>query len=164
MGRYELKPADGSRSNRKRLGRGVGTGTGKTAGKGMKGQRSRSGHKNRPWFEGGQMPLQRRVPKRGFTNIFKKHYQAVNLKNLEGLSVSEIDQVGLAEAGLVRSARRPVKILGEGELTKKINVTADAFSSGARESIEAAGGSCVVQRAVKSGKAKTETSEPGAEV
>ncbi|MFC1544040.1 50S ribosomal protein L15 [Gemmatimonadota bacterium] len=161
MGRYEIKPADGSRSNRKRLGRGPGSGRGKTAGKGHKGQKARSGHKNRPWFEGGQMPLQRRVPKRGFTNPFHKVFQVVNLKDLEKVKGGEIDRAALREVGLIRSVGKPVKILGEGSIERKVTVRVDAFSEAARRAIEAAGGSCVEERAVTETKT-TETTETGA--
>ena len=164
MGRYEIKPADGSRSNRKRIGRGVGSGLGKTAGKGMKGQKSRSGYSRRPWFEGGQMPLQRRIPKRGFTNIFKVSYQVVNLGDLEKLKADEVDQVSLAEAGLVRTPRKPVKILGEGELTRKVTVKADAFSNSARQAIESAGGTCVVEKVRQTGSKEDVAAETGDEL
>jgi large subunit ribosomal protein L15 len=146
MGRYKIKPAEGSRTPVKRLGRGPGSGLGKTAGKGHKGQKARSGHKNRAWFEGGQMPLQRRVPKRGFKNPFRKAYQVVNLGDLQKLEVDTVDQHLLAEAGLVRSADQPVKVLGGGEISRKVAVTADAFSESARQAIEAAGGNCMVGR------------------
>jgi large subunit ribosomal protein L15 len=144
MGRYEIKPAGKSRQPRKRLGRGPGSGLGKTAGKGHKGQRARSGFKSKPGFEGGQMPLQRRVPKRGFKNPFRRSYQVVNLSDLQKLELESIDQRVLADAGLVRSAQQPVKILGGGEVARRIQVTADAFSESARRAIEAAGGSCSV--------------------
>lgn len=163
MGRYEIRPADGSRSNRKRVGRGVGSGRGKTAGKGSKGQKSRSGYTKRPWFEGGQMPLQRRVPKRGFKNIFKKRYQVVNLKDLDRLTAGEVDAAVLREAGLIRTARKPVKILGDGELSRKISVRADAFSASARRSIEAAGGVCMVVGAPGAGATGSGPAEAGVE-
>ena len=149
MGRYEIKPADGSRQSRKRIGRGPGSGTGKTAGKGTKGQKSRSGHSQRAWFEGGQMPLQRRVPKRGFTNIFKVSYQVVNLSDLERIKGDEVDKKILKETRLIRSVNKPVKLLGNGTIQKKYNVTVDAFSVSAREAIEAAGGTCVVMEVPK---------------
>jgi len=143
MGRYEIKPADGSRQPRKRIGRGPGSGTGKTAGKGHKGQKARSGYSQRAWFEGGQMPLQRRVPKRGFTNIFKVTYQVVNLSDLERINSDEVDKKILKKTRLIRSVNKPVKLLGDGTIQKKYKVTVDAFSVSAREAIEAAGGTCI---------------------
>jgi large subunit ribosomal protein L15 len=137
---HELSPAKGSKHSRKRVGRGPGSGLGKTAGKGEKGQKSRSGHSLRVGFEGGQMPLVRRVPKRGFTNIWKVEYAVVNLSQLAELEGDITPQV-LVERGLVRSGRK-VKVLGDGELAKPLRVTADKFSKSARAKIEAAGGSC----------------------
>ena len=139
---HDLSPAAGSRQNRKRIGRGPGSGLGKTAGKGHKGQRSRSGFSRRRGFEGGQMPLLRRVPKRGFTNIFRTEYEIVNVARLADLK-GEVTPELLAEKGLVR-AGRPVKILGQGDLKKKLKVSAHKFSASARAKIEAAGGSCEV--------------------
>jgi large subunit ribosomal protein L15 len=152
MGRYEIRPAEESRQPRKRLGRGPGSGLGKTAGKGHKGQKARSGYKSKPGFEGGQMPLQRRVPKRGFKNPFRRSFQVVNLADLQKLEAAAVDQSALAAAGLVRSARQPVKILGGGEISRRIKVTADAFSENARRAIEAAGGSCSVGRPAGTGE------------
>jgi len=146
MGRYVIKPAEGSRRSGKRIGRGIGSGYGKTAGKGTKGQKSRSGHKHRAWFEGGQMPLQRRIPKRGFRNIFRIPYQVVNLKDLMRVKGGVIDKEALAEAGLIRSAKKPVKLLGGGEVQKKLKVTVDAITASARRAIEDAGGSCTILR------------------
>jgi large subunit ribosomal protein L15 len=137
---HELSPAKGSKHSRKRVGRGPGSGLGKTAGKGEKGQKSRSGHSLRVGFEGGQMPLIRRVPKRGFTNIWKVEYAVVNLSQLAELEGDVTPQV-LVERGLVRSGKK-VKVLGDGELAKPLRVTADKFSKSARAKIEAAGGSC----------------------
>jgi len=137
---HELSPAPGSRKSRKRVGRGPGSGLGKTAGRGHKGQKSRSGHSQRPGFEGGQMPLVRRVPKRGFTNIFRTEYAVVNLSTLADLE-GTIDPQVLREKGLVRKGR-PVKILGSGELSKALVVRAHNFSATARAKIEAAGGTC----------------------
>ena len=137
---HELSPAKGSRKARKRLGRGPGSGTGKTAGRGHKGQKSRSGYSRRLGFEGGQMPLVRRVPKRGFTNIFRKEVAIVNLRDLSGFE-GEVTPVALVEKGLVRRGL-PVKILGDGEVSTALRVTAHRFSRSAREKIEAAGGSC----------------------
>jgi large subunit ribosomal protein L15 len=140
-----LKYAPGSKKKKKRIGRGEGSGHGGTATKGMNGQLSRSGAKKKSWFEGGQMPLQRRVPKFGFTNIFKKEYQVVNLENLQNLSEKFTDQVLNAEAlkkyGLVSSSKKPIKILGNGEIKVKVQIEANAYSKSALEKIEAAGGS-----------------------
>jgi len=140
-----LKYAPGSVRKRKRVGRGPGSGHGKTACRGHKGQRSRSGSKIRPWFEGGQMPLQRRIPKRGFTNIFKKEYQVINLKDLEGLKkIKAVTPEILFEKGLVSNKNQPVKVLGVGEVKSALDVTAHAFSAGAKEKIEKAGGKVIV--------------------
>jgi len=121
----------------------MGSGLGKTAGRGQKGQKSRSGGKVNPHFEGGQMPLQRRLPKRGFTNINRVEYQVVNLRDLEALDGS-VTVEGLKASGLIGNLRHPVKILGTGELTKALSVEAHAFSKSAKEKIEAAGGSVTV--------------------
>ncbi len=139
---HDLSPAPGSKRDRKRIGRGPGSGNGKTAGRGHKGQRSRSGFSQRFGFEGGQMPLVRRVPKRGFTNIFRVEYAVVNLSRLEGFD-GDVTPETLAEKGMVRKGR-PVKILGNGEISAALNVSAHKFSKTAREKIEAAGGSCEV--------------------
>ncbi len=143
---HELSPAKGSKHSKKRVGRGPGSGLGKTAGKGEKGQKSRSGYRSRPGFEGGQMPLVRRVPKRGFTNIFKVEFAVINVGMLAALgeaaaSDGVIDPAALAAHGLVRSGR-PVKVLGDGEVAKAITVSAHKFSKSARAKIEAAGGRC----------------------
>ena len=137
---HDLSPAKGSKHARKRVGRGPGSGTGKTSGRGEKGQKSRSGHSQRLGFEGGQMPLIRRVPKRGFTNIFKTEYAVVNLSQLADFE-DEVTPEALAGRGLVRSGK-PVKVLGDGEIGKALKVTANKFSKSARAKIEAAGGSC----------------------
>ena len=137
---HELSPAKGSKHSKKRVGRGPGSGLGKTSGKGEKGQKSRSGASTRVGFEGGQMPLIRRVPKRGFTNIFKVEYAVVNLSQLADFEGDVTPEV-LVERGLVRSGRK-VKVLGDGEIGKPLRVTADKFSKSARAKIEAAGGSC----------------------
>ncbi len=142
---HELSPAKGSKKNRKRVGRGPGSGLGKTSGRGHKGQRSRAGFSRRLGFEGGQMPLVRRVPKRGFTNIFRKEYSVVNLARLEELSESleagtEVTPELLLERGMVRKGM-PIKILGNGELSKALKVTAHKFSQSARDKIERVGGS-----------------------
>ena len=141
-----LKPASGSTHSKKRVGRGHGSGLGRSAGRGDKGYHSRSGSKHRPWFEGGQMPLHRRVPKRGFSNfLFKKEYQIVNLSDLNKIDTETVNPSILKEQGLVKYALRPIKILGEGDIDKKIDITASAFSSSAIEKIEKAGGTATVQ-------------------
>jgi large subunit ribosomal protein L15 len=137
---HELSPAKGSTQKKKRVGRGPGSGLGKTAGRGSKGQKSRSGYSRRLGFEGGQMPLIRRVPKRGFNNIFRTEYSVVNVEQLERFD-DEVTPDQLLEAGLVRKGV-PVKILGSGEISKALKVQAQKFSKSARAKIEAAGGSC----------------------
>jgi large subunit ribosomal protein L15 len=141
-----LKYAEGSRKKRKRVGRGEGSGHGGQATRGMNGQRSRSGSKKKPWFEGGQMPLQRRIPKFGFTNIFKETYQVVNLNALQRVyNANQIDKIinieELKNLGLISTTKKPVKILGKGELNVKINLEVNAISQSAKEKIESAGGS-----------------------
>jgi large subunit ribosomal protein L15 len=139
-----LKYAEGSRKNKKRVGRGHGSGHGKTAARGMNGQLSRSGAKKKAWFEGGQMPLQRRIPKFGFTNIFKVTYQVVNVQDLQKLADAKeklINADTLRKHGLVKKKNQPVKILGSGELKAKLQVEVNAFSKSAKEKIESAGGS-----------------------
>ena len=140
---HELSPAKGSKQKRKRVGRGPGSGLGKTAGRGEKGQKSRTGYSSRPGFEGGQMPLVRRVPKRGFTNIWKTEYSVVNVGDLAEITELEgdVNPEILVRRGLAR-AGRPVKVLGGGELDKTLRVTANKFSKSARAKIEAAGGTC----------------------
>ncbi len=136
-----IKSPRGARKKPKRLGRGRGSGHGKTAGRGSKGQRSRSGSKSSRGYEGGQMPLQRRVPKRGFTNIFKKEYEVVNVERLGSFeSGTEVTPELLSEKGVVKLNRDGVKILGNGELKVSLTVRANLFSRSAREKIEAAGG------------------------
>ncbi|MBD67417.1 MAG: 50S ribosomal protein L15 [Candidatus Marinimicrobia bacterium] len=140
-----LKPSKGSIKNKKRIGRGHGSGLGKTSGRGHKGAGQRSGNKRRAWFEGGQMPLARRLPRRGFTNIFKEEIQIVNISDLIRIEKnSEIDPVVLQENGLIRSSLKPVKILGEGDIDKKLNVTASSFSESAKNKIEKAGGTATI--------------------
>ncbi len=141
-----LRPAKGAKRPRKRVGRGPGSGNGKTAGRGHKGQKSRSGYSRRYGFEGGQMPLVRRIPKRGFTNIFRIEVQIVNLRDLERVFADgdSVTPEVLAERGLVRSADAPVKVLGTGDLSKKLTVQVHRFSSSAKSQIEAAGGQCEV--------------------
>jgi len=140
-----LTPVPGSTKNRKRVGRGAGSGLGRTSGRGEKGAQARSGFKRRPWFEGGQMALARRLPKRGFTNLFRKEFQIVNLEAIENLGLDTVDAQILADNGLVRSALKPIKILADGELKLKVTVTASAFSESAKEQIEQAGGAATVQ-------------------
>ena len=140
-----LTPVPGSIKNRKRVGRGAGSGLGKSSGRGDKGAQQRSGYKRRPWFEGGQMALARRLPKRGFTNLFRKEFQIVNLEAIENLGLDTVDAQILVDNGLVRSALKPIKILANGELKLKVTVTASAFSESAKEQIEQAGGTATVQ-------------------
>ena len=140
-----LKPSKGSIKNKKRIGRGHGSGLGKTSGRGHKGAGQRSGNKRRAWFEGGQMSLARRLPRRGFTNIFKEEIQIVNISDLNRIEKnSEIDPVVLQENGMIRSSLKPVKILGQGDIDKKLNVTASAFSASAKNKIEKAGGTATI--------------------
>jgi len=137
----ELSPAAGSRKARKRLGRGVGSGTGKTAGRGTKGLNSRSGGGVRPGFEGGQMPLHRRLPKRGFTNIFKKQFAVINIRDLSRFeSGSTVDEVALVKAGLVKGKRDGIKLLGRGDIDYPLTVKVTQASRSAIEKIQAAGG------------------------
>jgi len=140
-----LKYAPGSRKKRKRVGRGEGSGLGKTCGRGEKGARSRSGFKSKLGFEGGQTPLQRRLPKRGFYNRFRKEYQVVNLRDLERLGdVATVDPQVLYDHGLISKKTVPVKILGHGEINRKVEISAHAFSQSARQKIEAAQGRVAV--------------------
>ncbi|MDP4161687.1 MAG: 50S ribosomal protein L15 [Bacillota bacterium] len=142
---HELKPAEGARKERKRLGRGIGSGQGKTAGKGHKGQNARSGGGVRLGFEGGQTPLFRRLPKRGFTNINRKEYAIVNLDTLNRFEDgTEVTPELLIESGVVSNERAGIKILAKGNLEKKLTVKAQKFSSAAKEAIEAAGGNTEV--------------------
>jgi large subunit ribosomal protein L15 len=138
-----LKPKKGARHAKKRVGRGPGSGHGKTAARGEKGQKSRSGFSRMRGFEGGQMPLHRRLPKRGFTNIFKKEHAVVNLSDLERFdNGSTVDETSLRQAGLIKGKNDGIKILGNGKLSKKLTVVAAKFSESARKQIEAAGGTC----------------------
>jgi large subunit ribosomal protein L15 len=143
---HDLHPAPGAKRSRKRVGRGPGSGNGKTAGKGHKGQKSRSGYSRRFGFEGGQMPLVRRLPKRGFTNIFRVEFQVVNLRDLERVFADgdTVTAEALVAKGLARGGKRPVKLLGEGEISKKLVVQVHKFSASARAGIEKAGGTCEV--------------------
>jgi len=142
-----LKYAEGSHKKRKRVGRGEGSGHGGNATRGMNGQLSRSGAKHKAWFEGGQMPLQRRIPKFGFTNIFKVYSQVVNVSDIQSaidekkISGAEVSLEMLYRAGLISSLKKPVKILGNGEIKSKIKIDANAFSESAKQKIEAVGGS-----------------------
>jgi len=141
-----LKYTEGSRRNRKRVGRGEGSTRGGTSTRGSNGQMSRSGAKRKAWFEGGQMPLQRRIPKFGFTNIFKVYYQLVNLNALQRIADEKklnddvLNAVALRKLGLISSTKKPVKVLGKGEIKVKVNLEVDAFSETAKEKIESAGG------------------------
>ncbi|MBC8401627.1 MAG: 50S ribosomal protein L15 [Candidatus Marinimicrobia bacterium] len=137
-----LKPAEGATKKTKRLGRGQGSGTGKTAGRGHKGAGSRSGNKKRPWFEGGQMPLLRRLPKRGFSNYpFKKEVYVINIDTIEKIGLDKVDIEVLYEKGVIKNTQTVVKVLADGNLTKAVQVTANAFSKSAIKKIEKAGGS-----------------------
>ena len=143
---HELSPVEGSKKKSKRIGRGHGSGWGKTAGKGHKGQKARSGGSIRPGFEGGQMPLQRRVPKRGFNNIFAKNVVAVNLSalNRKFNDGDTVDFEALKAAGIVKNGFDAVKVLGNGKIDKKLNVKVSAYSKSAKAAIEAAGGKAEV--------------------
>ena len=136
-----LKPKKGARHAKKRVGRGPGSGHGKSASRGEKGQKSRSGFSRKLGFEGGQMPLHRRLPKRGFTNLFKKEYAVVNLADLERFdNGATVDEAALRQAGLVKGQNDGIKVLGNGKLSKKLTVSATKFSATAKSAIEAAGG------------------------
>ena len=139
-----ISPITGSTKSRKRVGRGHGSGLGKSAGRGDKGAGQRSGFKRRAWFEGGQMPLARRLPMRGFHNLFKKDFQIVNINRIDALGLKEVNAQILKENGLIRSALKPVKILGNGDIKSKIDITATVFSKSAKEKIEKAGGTATV--------------------
>lgn len=141
----ELSPGKGARSPRHRKGRGVGSGWGKTAGRGSKGQKARSGGGVRPGFEGGQMPIHRRLPKGGFTNIFRKNVSIVNIRDLNRFKPgSEVDPTALVKAGLVKGNFDRIKLLGQGDIDYPINIKVNAASGKARQKIEAAGGSLEV--------------------
>lgn len=141
----ELSPAPGSNHKAFRVGRGHGSGNGKTAGKGHKGQKARAGHGMRPGFEGGQMPLQRRIPKRGFNNIFAKEVVSINVGSLNCFEDgAEVDVKALMEAGVLKKSGDALKVLANGEVTKKLTVKANAFSEAAKAKIEAAGGKAEV--------------------
>ena len=137
----DLSPLKGARKKRKRVGRGPGSGHGKTSCRGHKGQKSRSGGSIRPGFEGGQMPLQRRLPKRGFTNIFRKDYALINVRDLEEFGPNaDLDIEALSKAGLVKRLKDGVKLLGEGEISHPVTIKVHKVSKTAKEKIEAAGG------------------------
>ena len=136
----DLAPAPGSRKKKKRVGRGSGSGLGKTSGRGHKGQKSRSGGGTKPGFEGGQMPLQRRLPKRGFTNIFQKDFAVINVGVLDKLAETEITPEVLLREGLIKDVKDGIKVLGNGEISKAVTVKANAFSASAKEKIEKAQG------------------------
>ena len=139
-----LKPIKGSVKDRKRVGRGHGSGLGKSSGRGDKGAGQRSGFKRRPWFEGGQMSLARRLPKKGFTNIFKKEFQIININSIDKLDEEIVTASVLQERGLVKSLLIPIKILGHGSINKKTIIEANSFSISAKKAIEKAGGTCKV--------------------
>ncbi len=136
-----IKPADGAKRVRRRVGRGIGSGLGKTAGRGHKGQKSRAGGYHKVGFEGGQMPLQRRLPKRGFKSASLKYNAEVTLSDLERLGAAEVDVLVLKQAGLVRAIAKVVKVIKSGELTKPVKLTGVGATAGAKAAIEAAGGS-----------------------
>ena len=145
MNLHELTATPGSVQGAKRIGRGHGSGWGKTAGKGHKGQKARAGHGMRPGFEGGQMPLQRRIPKRGFNNIFAEEVIAVNLASFERFENNAVvDVQALVDAGIIKNAKAAVKVLANGNLTKSLTIKANAFSEAANQKIEAAGGKAEV--------------------
>lgn len=144
MNLSNIKPESGSRKNRKRRGRGPGSGLGKTSGRGHKGQLAGSGYSRRKGFEGGQMPLVRRLPKRGFNNIFRQEYAIINLSSIEKISKTEIGPEDFINAGIIKKKNYPVKVLGEGELTSARTVIAHSFSKSAIKKIEAQGGKAVV--------------------
>lgn len=146
MEQYIIKKPD-SIKKRKRVGTGPSAGGGKTAGRGHKGQMSRSGSKHRAWFEGGQMPLQRRIPKRGFTNaIFKKYYQIINVSQIEKIDSTDITPEVLFKNGLIEDAGKLIKVLGNGELKKSVKVIVDSFSASASEKIKNAGGEAIIRK------------------
>jgi large subunit ribosomal protein L15 len=141
----ELSPADGSKKSRQRLGRGVGSGWGKTAGRGSKGQGARSGGGVRPGYEGGQMPIHRRLPKRGFTNIFKKNFAIINIRDLARFeSGSTVDEVELVKCGLIKGTYDGIKLLGQGEIDYPLQIKVNAVSESARKKISSAGGTVEV--------------------
>ena len=144
MNLSNLHPAKGSRKNKRRVGRGPGSGRGKTSGRGTKGQKSISGYSRKIAFEGGQMPLNRRLPKRGFTNIFKKEYSLVNLDRLEGIKKKQITLKVLVDSGLIKKETESVKVLGRGDISASITIHAHKFSRSAQKKIEDAGGKAIL--------------------
>ncbi len=144
MNLSNLRPAKNSRKNKKRVGRGPGSGKGKTAGRGTKGQKSISGYSRKRGFEGGQMPLHRRVPKRGFTNIFKKEYQEINLERLGKIEKDKITPKVLMDSGLIKKESQDVKILGKGDLPSAKEIHAHKFTQSAQEKIKKAGGKAII--------------------
>jgi large subunit ribosomal protein L15 len=153
MENYQIKrPA--SNKTRKRVGRGPGSGMGKTSTRGQKGQMSRSGSKSRPWFEGGQMPIQRRVPKRGFKNSTRIEFQVVNIASLAKLNAGEISPDVMKKNGLIKKSDQRIKVLGKGEITQSYTVTADAFSKSASEKIQKAGGKAIVRKKIEKTRAE----------
>lgn len=154
MERYEIKKPASSKT-RKRVGRGRSSGIGKTCGRGHNGQLSRSGSKRRPWFEGGQMPIQRRVPKRGFNNNFSRVYQLINIVQLANCSETEIDPAVMKKSGLIKKIGKPIKILGDGDISTAVTVFADAYSKSAKEKIEKAGGKAEIRK-IENKEKKTE--------
>lgn len=151
MEAYTLKKPENIK-RRKRVGRGPGSGHGKTCCRGQDGQGSRSGYSRRPWFEGGQMPLQRRVPKRGFNNLFKKEFQIVNIEQIGKLKESEVDPALMKKMGIINDVDKAIKILGNGEIKGSKKVTADAFSKSAQEKLIAAGGSVEIREKIQPSK------------
>lgn len=144
MNLSELHPSEGSRRPRKRIGRGAGSGIGKTSGRGEKGQKSRSGYSRKRGFEGGQMPLIRRVPKRGFHNLFRKEYAIINVARFEEIEGDRFTPESLLESGVISKLSSGLKVLGNGELTRAVTISAHKFSTSAREKIEKAGGKAEV--------------------
>jgi large subunit ribosomal protein L15 len=143
---HTLRPPQGAKKARKRVGRGAGSGLGETSGRGHKGAKSRAGFKDKRYFEGGQMPLHRRLPKFGFTNVFKQEYQVVNLADLARCVGSEITSATLKDAGVIRQSKTPLKVLGAGTIDRPLTVKAAAFSKSAITKIEAAGGKTEVTK------------------
>ncbi len=158
---HDLKPTPGAKKNRKRVGRGVGSGHGKTSGRGSKGQNARSGGGVRPGYEGGQMPIHRRLPKRGFTNIFKNVVQVINIRDLARFeSGAEIDEAALREAGLVKGRFDAIKLLSIGDISVPMTIRLDMASRAAREKIEAAGGRVELQGAGEATAARAPEQAP----
>jgi large subunit ribosomal protein L15 len=163
MNLSQLHPPAGSRHRRKRVGRGPGSGLGKTSGRGEKGQKSRSGYSGKRGFEGGQMPLIRRVPKRGFHNLFRKEFAIVNVGRLEKVTGDEVSPQGLLKSGVISTLHNGLKILGDGELTRALNVSAHRVSKSARQKIEAAGGKIELLTVLEPVRRKAVPEPPDAE-